>query len=919
MSASNGRGSEWRKWDLQVQTRRDAQYLCLGQSTLSEEQLEKLKSVTGLSTAEITSQEKSISPEKYAKLFVSFLTNFSDISVVGITDHNSGKELDSLLFEAEQTDGKLVILPGVEIASNQGIHILCLFDPRNKWKETWAESIDHLLTEFGVPGSGFNEYQQPLHSSRSAQEIMEIVDGKKGLCIFAHIGTDNGLFKNSSTANGGTAHIDIYTHPLCNVVQIPHSSTLTPKVANIIDGKDANYGNKCVTKIKCSDARKLSDVGSQFVWIKSDTTFEGLKQIIFEQTERVRIQETNPYSDNRKVFFSQIKLSGSTSYILPDFELPLNRGLVAVIGGRGSGKSALLDTFAFLNEEHLRTDRNDKPKIIEYYRGNEGHTEPPPSFTLNTTLVDKDDIPHVSSKSLEDRINLELPFLYLGQEELSGIATNDSELTRTVCQLIGIDTNESEQKTLISRARGILSEIDNTEKEKSEIAQRYIELGYLEAVELDIWAKNHLKKLREQKERLSSVETREVLEEINEETRRGLMLKELSAKADLLLVALKNIPLNFEIVGFNEYLSRAYESCKSIAGLDASTQITELENIKRRIAADMNELRGRIIVKKQGLMAQGIKEDVNSLLLASENLEKQITAIESDLANYSDLRQRLVALRSDRDSILSEISVMMENLTNRITTAFVSFQNSREDSAETEKALFETMMGGIEVKGQIIFDEKTFSKEVLENYIDNRKIANLADLRGLIAGLNSDGSSKEISFENLISWVKSDQTSKSCFNRAGIKNFVSFVFTEWPTFLRVRAIAKLNGKATEILSIGQRGTLLLKVYLATSTAKQVLIIDQPEDNLDNNFIMNELVPLIRQAKRSRQIIMSTHNANLVVNSDAEQVVLASLDKGGAYASGSMECPAINTAIKDILEGGEQAFLLRERRYQLVTK
>lgn len=130
----------------------------------------------------------------------------------------------------------------------------------------------------------------------------------------------------------------------------------------------------------------------------------------------------------------------------------------------------------------------------------------------------------------------------------------------------------------------------------------------------------------------------------------------------------------------------------------------------------------------------------------------------------------------------------------------------------------------------------------------------------------------------------------------------------------VKAIAKLNGKATEILSIGQRGTLLLKVYLATATAKQVFIIDQPEDNLDNNFIMNELVPLIRKAKQSRQIIMSTHNANLVVNADAEQIIVAKLDQESDYLAGSIENPVINKNIRDILEGGEEAFRQRERKY-----
>lgn len=78
--------------------------------------------------------------------------------------------------------------------------------------------------------------------------------------------------------------------------------------------------------------------------------------------------------------------------------------------------------------------------------------------------------------------------------------------------------------------------------------------------------------------------------------------------------------------------------------------------------------------------------------------------------------------------------------------------------------------------------------------------------------------------------------------------------------------------------------------------------------------MHELVPLIRKAKKSRQIIMSTHNANLVVNADAEQVIVAQIDQGKGYLSESIENPEINKNIRDILEGGEEAFRKREQKY-----
>jgi ABC-type multidrug transport system ATPase subunit len=253
-------------------------------------------------------------------------------------------------------------------------------------------------------------------------------------------------------------------------------------------------------------------------------------------------------------------------------------------------------------------------------------------------------------------------------------------------------------------------------------------------------------------------------------------------------------------------------------------------------------------------------------------------------------------------------------LKDEISAKFVEFQGSRKDSSAEEKELFEKMILGIGIEGQVVFDDRELCKQLLSGSVDNRKIPNEADLRKHIAGQNPDGTPKELTLDRVIDWIKADFGGAKVFNRGGEEGTREYILTEWPGFLKVRAVVRLNGKPIEVLSIGQRGTLLLKVYLSTSTARQVFIIDQPEDNLDNNFIMNELVPLILKTKKSRQIIMSTHNANLVVNADAEQVVVAQLDLGKPYLTGSIENPEINRSVRDILEGGEDAFRKRQRKY-----
>jgi predicted ATPase len=122
-----------------------------------------------------------------------------------------------------------------------------------------------------------------------------------------------------------------------------------------------------------------------------------------------------------------------------------------------------------------------------------------------------------------------------------------------------------------------------------------------------------------------------------------------------------------------------------------------------------------------------------------------------------------------------------------------------------------------------------------------------------------------------------------------------------------------KGVSVEHLSMGQRAVVLLKLVLASGDGP--LLLDQPEEDLDNRYIYEELVPAIRRAKTRRQIIVATHNANLVVTADAEEVIIAHFDDGViGYDVASLENLAVRERITQVLEGGREAFALRERKY-----
>jgi AAA domain, putative AbiEii toxin, Type IV TA system len=157
---------------------------------------------------------------------------------------------------------------------------------------------------------------------------------------------------------------------------------------------------------------------------------------------------------------------------------------------------------------------------------------------------------------------------------------------------------------------------------------------------------------------------------------------------------------------------------------------------------------------------------------------------------------------------------------------------------------------------------------------------------------------------------------------------------EWPqrvatwlydiSHIKVRYSIVYDDVPIERLSPGTRGIVLLLLYLAVDTQdRRPLLIDQPEENLDPQSVFDELVPHFRAARQRRQVIIVTHNANLVVNTDADQVIIAKSERreGGGlpvitYESGSLENPRIRSAVCRLLEGGTRAFLERERHYRL---
>jgi len=221
------------------------------------------------------------------------------------------------------------------------------------------------------------------------------------------------------------------------------------------------------------------------------------------------------------------------------------------------------------------------------------------------------------------------------------------------------------------------------------------------------------------------------------------------------------------------------------------------------------------------------------------------------------------------------------------------------------------IMSGIDFKSNIYFDKDRFI-EFGSDILDQRKI-NIDEIGKCAKILET--AITENTLEKLVGSLE-EFIQKIFENKELLKKTrTSYDFYKWTfgDYFSLSTEIFFKGISLDKLSMGQKGTVLLKLFLAEGDYP--LIVDQPEESLDNKFIYDELVNAFREAKKKRQVLIATNNANLVVNTDAEQIIIAEFENNKIrYKLGTIEDLKLREDIMPILEGGKEAFRRREEKY-----
>ena len=860
------------------------------------------------------------------------------VDCVAVTDHNSGDWVDQLRkalveLESERPEGfrALYLFPGVEISGNGGVHILAILGP-----DKTTSDIDSLLGEVryrGTTGGSDGVTQSSL------SDILCAIHGRGGLAIPAHADESNGLFKL-----GGTTLDQVLGSKLIIAIEVIDPASEKPQLyrdrklrwAEVI-GSDSHHpsGNRCP--------------GSHFTWVKmSRPALEGLRLALRDGALSVRRSDEQPSDPNthgglivESVEVEQARYMGRACR----FNVQLNPWLNAVIGGRGTGKSTLLEFLrtALRREGELPgslASEFEKYRRVYESRGDDGLLTENSRFVViyrkdrtrfRVQWSQRGDIEPIEVQGEngewsagEGDVAQRFPARIYSQKQVFELAKAPLALLRIVDEAPGVDRRTwdelwKEEETRFLSHRAKLREIEAGLADESRLR------GELEDVKrkLAVFEEaGHAEVLKEYQRRLR--QNREV--ENWQETWAGAGDRLRDLAADLVPDPLDPSPFHVERPEDSQLLERARTSLQRLEQVrDKLEQLArDLDNVvtKWREERDtsswkrtVSEALRQYEALRQRLAAQGAGDPS-----AYGELVQQRQTIEGRLKQLQARRLHLDSVRRDADASLERLRDIRRDLTQRraaflaqvlSANPYVRIEVEPYGAQETVEPEFRRLIhreaGGFEkdigpVGGEGLLallytgpaDVKAFEERLVEVKRKVRQIAagecKADDLRDQRFATHLSKLPPE-AFDRLDSWFPEDSLGVQYSTTADGSEFRSI----------------LEG------SPGQKTAALLAFLL--SYGEEPIILDQPEDDLDNNLIYDLIVTQLRNIKQHRQVIVVTHNANIVVNGDAELVVALAARGGETHqdCEGSLQEKKVRDTICAIMEGGREAFKQRYRR------
>lgn len=932
----DARGSLWRRWDLHFHTPASFDY--------ADKRVTNAEIVNGL--------------RKHG------------VSVVAITDHHT---IDVDRFEELQllAGDDITFFPGIELrcelGGSEAIHYIGIFPESSNVRDLWASLQGKLnITPSQVATKTDEKIWVPYDIG--AKAIHEL-----GGLVSIHAGKKSNSFENikNTPVFKQLVKTDIL-RDYVDILEVKNAADCAAYLEKVFPS--VGFRRPIIV---CSDNHNIREYDTVCsCWIRGDATFDALKHLCCEPDDRVFIGDVpslvQRVSKNRTRFVRSVDIKKVTSSPLAekwfDCSVPLNHGLVAIIGNKGSGKSALADilgllgdshagsAFSFLTAEKFCKANNNKAR---FFKGSicwesEGVNE---RLLADQVIAEIESIKYLPQEYIEGVCNelqehgagkfsqelASVIFSHVDPSERLNCATFDELLTyKTSEKQKAIDVRRESLQTVIERLveeerlssplhlqtikeqiEGKKRELkahdltkplevpkpveDETTRAVTEAAERKLaELAsQVDALQKQIeMAKGALAFANRRAAAADRLSTR--LASFQAEVK---MLREQSTKdcVDVGLSIDDLVKVTIDTVKLTEARTLALEQSQNQAKiLDPANETGPLKQIASR-EQEMAEIRKALAGPSQKYqqhltdlkdwqirrtVIEGTAETDDTLkfyekqLVDCQEAAKRIPTILKEVIDKAlEVYGDIVALAA----IFSELYAPVQKFIEKHPLAKSQFQMSFETKI-VERRFAEDFLSKIaqnrggSFKGTVEGRERV--QALLREADFNSADSSAEFLRKVWAALHFDFRNEPKATMHITDQLAKGETAQRLYEHVFGFGYVSPFFT-----------LRWAGKDVQQLSPGERGTLLLVFYLLIDRSDIPLIIDQPEENLDNQTVYNVLVPSIKEARGRRQLIIVTHNPNLAVVCDADQVICASIDKEDgnrvSYLSGAIENPVIN--------------------------
>lgn len=765
-----------------------------------------------------------------------------------------------------------------------------------------------------------------------------------------------------------------------------------------LKGSDSHNMNDEIGRLKDHNSMPVD----KYCWIKADPTFGGLRQIVNEPEDRLyigkipaKLQEvrSNPtrYIDRLHIR----KCDGAdTTDTWFDCDLPLNADMVAIIGNKGSGKSALADIVALAGNTHCDPAHFSfltKPRFCERNGKLAKQFEVQPIWADGTKAV-------VSLNAKPDLNGVEL-VRYIPQTYLEKVCTEtepgqqsefQTELRKVIFSHIG-DADKLNKATLDElidyKTEELKGQIDNARREIARVNGELVRLeekatpghkaqleSQLKLKQQELKAHNENQPVKVEQPNNPSPEQKEAYDAIAAQlTEERATFVDLEAKISAQLGSQKDLAEKIAIARKLEGKLENFES--EFARLDRETApdlqklglelkaivtvtvdkepLTQARDTmvsqKATVDSDLNAEVASSLVGQKTECLDRIKALQDKLDAPNKQFQQynealriwqeQTLTIEGDAGKPETLKWYEAQLAYIRDELPAEIARLQEQRREIAKGIHTSVAAIRDVYKELFSSVQELITDSVIIKEgfKLTFEssivDRTIQNELFERYISQGNAGSFCGkekgatvLEELRANYDFNIFDDAAAFvdaviENLTFDMRTPQRVPTGIpsqlrKNVDVKALYDFLWSFG--YLEPEYSLKLDGKDLSHLSPGERGTLLLVFYLLVDKSNKPIIVDQPEENLDSQTVFRLLIPVIKDVKRRRQIIMVTHSPNIAVVCDAEQIIHAHIDRAAAnrvvYTMGSIESPDINRYLIDVLEGTRPAFDNRDAKY-----